>query len=125
MALWCVLIERRLTKRLLLEDEEDSVDELNVLEVVVDHVVSDQSLISSVSDTPFSQMHTTRQKFESRPTYRSEGRSAANRPEETVLEEKRNTVKKRMRQELQTNARDVTYTSSSINTRRRPEPRVR
>lgn len=56
---------KRLTKRLLLEDEEDSVDELNVLEVVVDHVVSDQSLISRVSDTPFPQMHTTRRKLES------------------------------------------------------------
>lgn len=60
-------------KRLLLEDEEDSVDELNILEVVVDHVVSDQS--------------------------GSESRSIANRPEETVLEEKRNDFFKHQRKE--------------------------
>lgn len=54
-------LESTLTKRLLLENEEDSVDELNILEVVVDHVESDQSLIPHVSDAPSSQSHTTRQ----------------------------------------------------------------
>jgi hypothetical protein len=39
---------------LLLEDEEDRVDELNVLEVVVDHVVSHQSGVESLgrADAP-------------------------------------------------------------------------
>lgn len=32
------------TKGLLLEDKEDSVDELDVLDVVVDHVVGDETL---------------------------------------------------------------------------------
>lgn len=68
-----VVEDMKESKRLLLEDEEDSVDELNVLEVVVDHVVSDQS--------------------------RGEGRSAANRPEETVLEEKRNNFFKHQHEE--------------------------
>lgn len=33
-----------LTERLLLEDEEDGVNELNVFDVVVDHVEGDESL---------------------------------------------------------------------------------
>lgn len=58
-------------KRLLLENEEDSVDELNILEVVVDHVESNQS--------------------------GRERRSVANRPEETMLEEERNDFFKHQR----------------------------
>jgi uncharacterized protein YifE (UPF0438 family) len=36
-----------LTERLLLEDEEDGVNELNVFDVVVDHVEGDESLFVS------------------------------------------------------------------------------
>jgi hypothetical protein len=41
------------TERLLLEDQKDGVDELDVLDVVVDHVVRDESLFISHLFTSF------------------------------------------------------------------------
>ena len=40
----------RRTKRLLLEDKEDSVNELDVFDVVVDHVVGDETLFRQLRD---------------------------------------------------------------------------
>ena len=45
-----------LTQGLLLEDEEDGVNELDVFDVVVDHVESDESLCGSALPPPVARL---------------------------------------------------------------------
>jgi hypothetical protein len=104
-----ILPDGQRTKRLLLEDKEDSVNELDVFDVVVDHVVGNETLSRQLRDSG------------SVATYSSKGLGVADGEKQSLLEVHGDTG---LLGEF-TSWKDCTYTSSSMSSNRTRDPEVR